>query len=79
MTLTVLNVTYALAPVGPDAIGGAEQVMSMLYRALVREGDCSFATRFIREHRIQLVAAMVAKYLGDAVSLACRAAAVLVR
>jgi glycosyltransferase involved in cell wall biosynthesis len=41
MTLTVLNVAYPLAPVGPDAVGGAEQVLSMLDRALVREGHRS--------------------------------------
>ncbi|UCI29765.1 glycosyltransferase [Mesorhizobium sp. B4-1-4] len=41
MTLTVLNVAYPLAPVGPDAVGGAEQVLSMLDRALVRMGHRS--------------------------------------
>jgi glycosyltransferase involved in cell wall biosynthesis len=33
--LTVLNVAYPFAPVGPDATGGAEQVLSALDRALV--------------------------------------------
>ncbi|KAA3452329.1 glycosyltransferase family 4 protein [Mesorhizobium sp. SARCC-RB16n] len=41
MTLTILNVAYSLAPVGPDAVGGAEQVLSMLDRALVRAGHRS--------------------------------------
>jgi glycosyltransferase involved in cell wall biosynthesis len=41
MTLTVLNVAYPLAPVGPDAVGGAEQVLSMLDQALVRAGHIS--------------------------------------
>ncbi|TPJ74657.1 glycosyltransferase [Mesorhizobium sp. B2-7-1] len=41
MTLTVLNVAYPLAPVGPDAVGGAEQVLSALDRALVRQGHRS--------------------------------------
>lgn len=41
MTLTVLNVAYPLAPVGIDAVGGAEQVLSMLDRALVRQGHHS--------------------------------------
>ncbi|MGX9572481.1 glycosyltransferase [Mesorhizobium sp. f-mel] len=41
MTLTVLNVAYPLAPVGPDAVGGAEQVLSMLDQALVRAGHGS--------------------------------------
>ncbi|RUX60606.1 glycosyltransferase family 4 protein, partial [Mesorhizobium sp. M7A.F.Ca.CA.002.09.1.1] len=40
-TLTVLNVAYPLAPVGPDAVGGAEQVLSMLDRALVHAGHRS--------------------------------------
>jgi glycosyltransferase involved in cell wall biosynthesis len=37
----VLNVAYPLAPVGCDAAGGAEQVLSMLDRALVRQGYTS--------------------------------------
>lgn len=41
MTLTVLNVAYPLAPVSPDAVGGAEQVLSALDRALVEAGHCS--------------------------------------
>lgn len=36
--LTVLNVAYPLAPVGPDAVGGAEQVLTHLDAALVRAG-----------------------------------------
>jgi glycosyltransferase involved in cell wall biosynthesis len=39
--LTVLNVAYPLAPVGPDAVGGAEQVLSALDRALVEAGHRS--------------------------------------
>jgi glycosyltransferase involved in cell wall biosynthesis len=41
MALTVLNVAYPLAPVGPDAVGGAEQVLSALDRALVNAGHRS--------------------------------------
>jgi glycosyltransferase involved in cell wall biosynthesis len=41
MALTVLNVAYPLAPVGPDAVGGAEQVLSALDRALVAAGHRS--------------------------------------
>src|SRR5690242_20512452 len=41
MTLTILNVAYPFAPVGPDAIGGAEQVVSHLDRALVESGHRS--------------------------------------
>ena len=36
MTLTVLSVAYPLAPVGPDAVGGAEQILRAIDRALVR-------------------------------------------
>jgi glycosyltransferase involved in cell wall biosynthesis len=41
MPLTVLNVGYSLAPVGPDAVGGAEQILSALDRALVAGGNRS--------------------------------------
>lgn len=41
MTLTVLSVAYPLAPVGPDAVGGAEQVLSHLDHALVATGHRS--------------------------------------
>jgi glycosyltransferase involved in cell wall biosynthesis len=36
--LTVLSVAYSLAAVGPDAIGGAEQVLSALDESLVAAG-----------------------------------------
>jgi glycosyltransferase involved in cell wall biosynthesis len=39
--LRILNVAYSLAPVGPDAVGGAEQVLSALDRALVAAGHRS--------------------------------------
>jgi glycosyltransferase involved in cell wall biosynthesis len=41
MSLTVLNVAYVFAPVGPDTAGGAEQVVSALDRALVAAGHRS--------------------------------------
>ncbi len=41
MTLTVLSVAYPLAPVGPDAVGGAEQVLTQIDRALVDAGHRS--------------------------------------
>lgn len=41
MPLTILNVAYPLAPVGPDAAGGAEQVLSHIDHALVRAGHRS--------------------------------------
>ena len=39
--LTVLSVAYPLAPVGLDAVGGAEQVLSAVDRALVAAGHRS--------------------------------------
>ncbi|HWK64996.1 MAG TPA: glycosyltransferase [Rhizobiaceae bacterium] len=41
MKLTVLNVAYPLAPVGRDAVGGAEQILSALDEALVAAGHRS--------------------------------------
>lgn len=41
MSLTILSVAYPLAPVSPDAVGGAEQVLSMLDRGLVAAGHRS--------------------------------------
>jgi len=39
--LTVLSVAYPFAPVSVDAVGGAEQILSALDRALVRAGHRS--------------------------------------
>jgi glycosyltransferase involved in cell wall biosynthesis len=39
--LTVLSVAYPLAPTGPDAVGGSEQVLTALDRALVAQGHNS--------------------------------------
>ena len=39
--LTVLSVAYPLAPVGPDTVGGSEQLLSGLDRALVAAGHRS--------------------------------------
>ncbi len=41
MRLTVLSVGFPLAPVTPDPVGGAEQVLSRLDRALVERGHRS--------------------------------------
>lgn len=41
MALTVLSVAYPLAPVGPDAVGGAEQILTCLDAALTRAGHQS--------------------------------------
>jgi hypothetical protein len=39
--LTILSVAYPFAPVGPDAVGGAEQVLSMIDEAIVHKGHRS--------------------------------------
>ena len=41
MKLNVLNVAYPLAPVGPEEVGGAEQILSRLDRALTSVGHNS--------------------------------------
>jgi glycosyltransferase involved in cell wall biosynthesis len=41
MSLTILNVAYPFARVGPGAVGGAEQIVSHIDRGLVRAGDTS--------------------------------------
>src|SRR5437879_5228873 len=41
MKLTVLSVAYPLAPVGRNQVGGAEQILSALDRALVAAGHAS--------------------------------------
>jgi glycosyltransferase involved in cell wall biosynthesis len=41
VSLTILSVAYPLAPVGPDAVGGAEQVLTQIDQALVEAGHRS--------------------------------------
>ncbi len=41
MRLSVLSIAYPLAPVGPDAAGGSEQILSLLDRTLARQGHQS--------------------------------------
>jgi len=41
MSLRILNVAYPFAPAGPDAVGGAEQVVSRLDAVLRRSGHTS--------------------------------------
>jgi glycosyltransferase involved in cell wall biosynthesis len=41
MSLTVLSVGYPFAAVGPDSVGGAEQVMRMVEASIVRAGHVS--------------------------------------
>jgi glycosyltransferase involved in cell wall biosynthesis len=54
MGLTVLNVAYVFAPVGPDTTGGAEQVLAALDRALVAKG-----------HRSLVIACSESKTAGE--------------
>jgi hypothetical protein len=42
MKLVVLNVAFPFTPVGPDALGGAEQLLARLDTALARSGHESF-------------------------------------
>lgn len=41
MSLTILNVAYPFGPVGPDAVGGSEQIVHLLDHALVAAGHRS--------------------------------------
>jgi glycosyltransferase involved in cell wall biosynthesis len=41
LRLTILSVAYPFAPVGPDAVGGAEQVQAQVERATVQAGHRS--------------------------------------
>lgn len=41
MRLTVLSVAYPLTPVGPDAVGGSEQILTLLDAALTHAGHHS--------------------------------------
>ena len=58
MTLTILSVADPFAEVGPDAMGGAEQVLGALDSALVRAG-----------HRSLVVAAEGARVAGTLIPL----------
>jgi glycosyltransferase involved in cell wall biosynthesis len=41
MKLSILSIAYPLAPIGPDAAGGSEQILTQLDRRLVRDGHTS--------------------------------------
>jgi glycosyltransferase involved in cell wall biosynthesis len=41
MSLTIVSVAYPLTPVGPDAVGGSEQILTILDGALTRAGHRS--------------------------------------
>ena len=55
--LTVLSIAYPLAPVGPDAVGGSEQVLAALDEALVAAG-----------HRSVVIACEGSRVRGELVS-----------
>src|SRR5437763_12490352 len=59
MGLTVLNVAYVFAPVGPDTAGGAEQVLAALDRAWAAEG-----------HRSLVIACTGSKTAGELLATA---------
>jgi len=42
MALNILSVAYPFTPVGPDAVGGSEQILTLLDRELTRAGHNSF-------------------------------------
>ena len=54
MSLTILSVGYPFAAVGPDSIGGAEQVMRIVEETIVRDG-----------HRSLVLAAKGSRCLGS--------------
>lgn len=56
--LTILSVAYPFAPVSPDAVGGAEQVLAALDAALVRAG-----------HRSVVLACAGSRVAGELVAL----------
>jgi starch synthase (maltosyl-transferring) len=58
MPLSVLSVAYPFAPVGSDAVGGAEQVLSALDRALVAHG-----------HRSIVIACEGSRTAGELISI----------
>ncbi len=54
MSLTIVSAAYPIVPIGPDTVGGTEQVVSMLDAALVRAG-----------HRSIVVAAADSRIAGE--------------
>lgn len=82
MALTVLNVAYPLAPVGRDAVGGAEQVLSHLDRALVAAGHRSIVVARADSETAGVLVPVLAlagkleHHLQPAAQEACRAAIV---
>lgn len=50
MKLTIVQVAFPFAPVGPDAVGGAEQVLTLLDQELVRLGHRSIVVACAGSH-----------------------------
>lgn len=74
MRLTILNVAYPLAPVGPDSVGGAEQIVTALDAALVQAGHVSIvlACEGSRVDGTLLAAQSISGTLSDAAVNAAR-------
>jgi glycosyltransferase involved in cell wall biosynthesis len=68
VSLAVLNVAYPFAAAGPDAVGGAEQVLSQLDAALVQAGHRSIvvAADGSRVHGTLHAVPAIAGAIGDA-------------
>jgi glycosyltransferase involved in cell wall biosynthesis len=58
VTLSILNVAFPFAPVSPDSVGGAEQILSALDRALIATG-----------HRSIVIALEGSRVAGDLIAL----------
>ena len=56
LPLTVLSIGYTMAPVGPDAVGGAEQILAALDRALTDAGHRSIV---VSNHGSQVAGTLV--------------------
>ena len=60
MSLTILSVAYPFAPVGPDAVGGSEQVLTRIDQALVAAG-----------HRSLVIACEGSSAAGELIEVPC--------
>ena len=60
MRLTVLNVAYSLAPLGPDAVGDAE-VDSIRPEACRREAEARFSADRTARHYLDIYARLAGR------------------
>ncbi len=80
MPLTVLNVAYPLAAVSPDAVGGAEQVVSLVDHAIARAGHTSLVVAREDSHcsgtliPVPVVKGTLNHHLNPEAQAACRRA-----